>query len=108
MEDAGDRYPRVECKRTGLVKANDVLGDVAPCLGVLGILTPPRTRQLQGQEVLFHHCVIPMIAFSTYAANHLMACQQSLILRARVLGGPDPSAVPGPPLAFKCSDRADD
>src|SRR5258707_220614 len=56
----------------GIVETDNVLGDVAPRLVVIGVLALPHAFHLQVQKEALHHRVVPTISLAAHAANHVM------------------------------------
>jgi hypothetical protein len=58
-----------------VIKANDVFGDIALSLAVVGIIMLPYTLHFQIQKEAFHHGVVPAIPLAAHAAANAMLIQ---------------------------------
>ena len=72
-----------------VVEADDVLGDVARGLGMVGVVALPDPLHLQVQEEALHHGVVPAVALAAHARAQAVALEQGPVGLAGVLGGPN-------------------
>ena len=87
LEGIGRQVAQFGVQPHAVVEADDVVGDVACGLGVVGIVTLPDTLHFEVQEEALHHRVIPAIAFAAHAADKAVLGQQRRMHGAGVLGG---------------------
>ena len=85
LESIGWQVAQFGVQPHAVVEVDDVVGDVAHCLGVVGVVALPNTLHLQVQEEALRHRVIPTIAFTAHAADQAMFGQQLLTHGAGVL-----------------------
>jgi hypothetical protein len=62
-----------------VVEADDVVGNVGFCLGVVSILVLPDALHFEVKEEAFGHGIIPPVSFLAHAAHEVVFSQQILV-----------------------------
>ena len=82
---AGGEVAQAGVESVGVVEVDDVVGDVALGLGVVGVGLAPEALHLEAEEEALGDGVIPTIALATHAGLELVLGQQGGVGVASVL-----------------------